>query len=103
MRLSAEEIGVLRKWKIEYRDYTIVVKLDFPQPFVLIDGMPCLSGYVVGNKNAGNIMPGATWFQTVKDAKQAIDVLIETGVRENGGSADSNRFWTRLRELRGVA
>lgn len=78
--------------KITYRDHQIVVKQDFGSQFFLIDGMPCMWGYVVVVKDVGNVMPGATWFQTVHAAMDAIDVLC--------ASADSDAFWRNLRRLR---
>lgn len=90
-------------WRKSYWDYNgfrIVVKQDFGgQPF-RIDAMPCMWGYVViyapGAAYAGcNAMPGATWFQTVQDAKDAIDILIAVG-----GEKNSDEFWTVMQEHR---
>jgi hypothetical protein len=82
---------------IDYRGYCIRLKDDFgPEP-TYVDGMPCLSGFIVtygeGHPHAGaNAMPAATWFQTVKAAKHATDVLIDVGGQEN-----ADEFWSMLR------
>lgn len=82
--------------KLKYREFEIVMKLDFGDEFHLIDGMPCNQGYIVcygpTQKYAKcNAMPGATWFQTVKQAKRAIDVLIQVG-----GEGKAEAFWKLL-------
>lgn len=88
-----------QSYRITYNGFTIAVKRDFgDQPF-LIDGLPCAWGYVVcygeGHQYEGcNAMPGATWFQTVKEAKRAIDMLIAVG-----GEGNSTQFWKALREV----
>lgn len=87
-------LGSIASYKRDYRGYEIRVKRDFGSQFHLIDGMPCMWGYVVV-KDGCNAMPGATWFQTVKEAKRAIDVLIE---HPEGGDA----FWKALRGENGA-
>ena len=78
---------------VEHRGYRIAVKQDFgPEP-PTVDGMPVMSGYVVLDQDGDNAMPGATWFQTVKSAKHAIDVLIDVGGPEN-----ADQFWALLRQ-----
>jgi hypothetical protein len=71
----------MNDWKsnytLKYREHVIKVKQDFGNGFHLIDGMPTNFGYVVVKDNV-NVVPGAGWFQTVKEAKHAIDVLITT-------------------------
>lgn len=71
----------MSEWKsnynLKYRDYVIKVKQDFGDGFYLVDGMPTNFGYIVVKDNI-NVVPGAVWFQTVKHAKHAIDVLILT-------------------------
>jgi hypothetical protein len=75
-----------------YRLLFIVPKRDFgPQGF-LIDGKWVKTGWVVTD-GLCNVMPGATWFQTVQEAKHAIDILI--GVR-----GDAEMFWEILRPFR---
>ena len=81
--------------KLNYRDFAIVVKQDFGGRPHLIDGMPCMWGYVVTagptqSYPGSNAMPGATWFQTVKDAKKAIDVFIEV-------EGNAEKFWNKMR------
>jgi hypothetical protein len=78
---------------VEHRGYCITVKKDFNGVPVLVDGLPVLWGYVVhkaGEKK--NAMPNDTWFQSVKNAKHAIDVLIDVGGAEN-----EEQFWAMLR------
>lgn len=95
--MSKNEWG---KYSLAHAGFEIVIKQDFGGSFFLIDGLPCAWGYVVcygrGHQYAGcNAMPGAVWFQTVKDAKTAINDLI---------TAEENPsvFWY-LRETRGAA
>lgn len=91
--------GTPRPWETaqrHYRGFDIKVKRDFGGMPHWIDGMPCMWGYVVCHGSAQeyagcNAMPGATWFQTVKEAKRAIDVFIEA----NG---DADAFWARFRD-----
>ncbi len=63
---------------VTHRGYQIEPKRDFGNGFFLIDGMPCRSGFVV-TKDGCNAMPAATWFQTVADAKESINLLMEVG------------------------
>lgn len=83
---------------LDYKGFRIVVKRDFGSSPFLIDGMPCIWGYVVtygpGMEYAGcNAMPGATWFQTVREAKDAIDTHIAVG-----GEKNSDAFWSAWQE-----
>lgn len=64
-------------YKLLYRNHLIEIKQDFENDFYIVDGMPTETGYIV-TKNNVNVMPGAVWFQTVKHAKRAIDILIST-------------------------
>ncbi|GAG88111.1 unnamed protein product [marine sediment metagenome] len=68
-----------------YKHYIIKPKRDFGQYGYLIDGKMVKEGWVVTDHRNVNVMPGATWFQTIEQSKLAIDVLIEYG--------DDN-FWT---------
>lgn len=68
-----------------YRGFHIVPKLDFGTQGFLIKGKWVKSGFVVTDGSC-NIMPGATWFQTVLEAKRGIDIFISVK-----GNAD--RFW----------
>lgn len=98
-------------YKLRYRGYDIVVKRDFGDKPFLIDGMPCMWGYVVCNtaetietkgQYAGtNAMPGAILFQTVKAAKRAIDALIDsyTGTWERDlPQFDTGKFYAAIRD-----
>lgn len=78
---------------MNYRGYNIVPKRDFGnQPF-LIDGEMVKHGYVVtaasGEYRGCNVMPGATWFQTVEEAKEGIIAL-------QNSKGNSDRFWRAL-------
>lgn len=92
------------KHSLAYRGFTIKVKRDIGstgQSFHLIDGMPCAWGYVVCCASGFlNVMPGATWFQTVKAAKEAVDILIECGglpVEPWDENVDGAEFWRKMR------
>ncbi len=61
---------------VEYRGYFITRKKDFGRSPHLIDGFFTDYGFTVGDGPLTNSMPGATWFQTVAEAKQGIDDLI---------------------------
>jgi hypothetical protein len=67
-----------------YRTLFIVPKRDFGTGF-LIKGKMVKKGWVVTDGTC-NIMPGATWFQTVPQAKHAIDTLIAV-------QGDADMFW----------
>ena len=62
-----------------YKDFIIKPKRDFGQYGYLIDGKMVKEGWVVTDNRNVNVMPGATWFQTIEQSKLAIDVLIEYG------------------------
>lgn len=86
--------------EITYRGHLIVPKRDFGAgPGFLIDGKFVKSGFVAvaasGKHQGCNVMPAATWFQTVPEAKRAIDVLKRT---RTPGS-----FWRELDKLKGDA
>lgn len=83
------------QYAVLYRGYKITHKRDFGDGF-LIDGHKVTQGYNVFPAEFGTVedMPGAAWFQTVKDAKGAIDDLIASGGRRIGRE---NEFWTRNR------
>lgn len=82
---------------VKFRGFTIEPKRDFGPTGFYIDGRFIKRGYVVV-KDGCNAMPGATWFLTIADAKEAINVLIDVGGddiwnRESGYSA---KFWERM-------
>ena len=60
----------------------------------LINGKWVKSGFIV-TRGGCNIMPGATWFQTVSDAMRAISVYIAADT--------SDQFWQMLREKKKAA
>lgn len=74
--------------KYYYRGHQITPKLDFGSGRGhLIKGKWVKKGWVVV-KDHCNVMPGACWFQTIKEAKHGIDVLIKVG-----GEKNSDAFW----------
>jgi hypothetical protein len=69
--------------------FKIVIKRDFGSgPGYLINGKWVKSGFVV-TRGGCNIMPGATWFQTVEAAMKGIAAYIS--------SETSDEFWARVR------
>ena len=72
----------------KYRGHEIKPKLDFGEYGYWIDGKYVKKGWVVV-KDYCNIMPGATWFQTVPEAKEAIDLLIAV-------KGNAKEFWRRI-------
>ena len=71
--------------EVDYKGYIIKPKRDFPSYGFLINGKRVHGGFVVTNKHNINVMPAATWFLTIKEAKKGIDVLTKYG---------ENDFWT---------
>lgn len=65
---------------MKFKGYTITEKKDFGAGGGhYIDGFFVKHGYVVTDGGIVNVMPGATWFLTVRDAKEAIKDLIAAG------------------------
>lgn len=81
----------------EYKGYLIKPKTDFGLHGFLVQGRWIKEGFVV-TKNNMNMMPGATWFVDVAQAKIAIDVLIECGGNPNEPfkEVDAKKFWEIL-------
>ena len=73
---------------MKYKGYIIKPKREFGSDGFLINGKRVQEGFVVTNEHNINVMPGATWFQTIKDAKKGIDVLIKYGEKN---------FWKGLK------
>jgi hypothetical protein len=69
---------------VRYRTLIIKPKLDFGTGY-LIKGVMVKEGWLVSD-GCCNIMPGATWFETIDEAKHAIDILIAV-------KGDSQAFW----------
>src|SRR5690348_12399638 len=84
---SRTELGPLPDPEaIRYRCYFIKPKRDFGNgPGYFIKGRYVKSGWIVTDGTC-EIMPGAAWFETVEEAKYAVDVFI--AVRGNG-----TMFW----------
>ena len=87
---ALDELSTDKPCSIQYGKYLIEEKRDFGNQFHWIDGAPVEHGYVVVLDHC-NAMPGATWFQTVAEAKLACDIL---------DSAGPDEFWTRWKLLR---
>lgn len=85
--------------RVTYRGYTIVEKRDFGAHGHLIHGFSVKHGYIVTDGGITNMMPGATWFQTVDDCMEAVDDLIACVRLERNGE---HPFWT-LNRLRHAA
>jgi len=75
--------------KVDYKGYNINPKRDFGSYGFLIKEKTVSKGFVVTDKHNVNVMPGATWFQTIKDAKNGINVLIKYGEKN---------FWKGLKK-----
>lgn len=72
----------------DYKGYIIKSKRDFGEYGFLINGKRVREGFLVVDKRNINVMPGATWFQTIEKAKKGIDVLIKYGEKN---------FWKGLK------
>lgn len=77
---------------IRYRTLFIAPKRDFGGQAYLIKGRSVMSGFIVTDGSC-NVMPGATWFETVDEAKHAIDVLLAV-------KGDSDMFWEIMQPFR---
>lgn len=79
---------------MSYAGFEIWPKRDFGPSGYWIDGKTVTSGFVVcpEGQRIVNAMPGATWFQTVEDAEQGIDVFLAAG-------QDAQRFWHLMRAI----
>lgn len=82
---------------IDYRGFTIEPKRDFGPSGFYIGGRFVKRGYVVVKERC-NAMPAATWFLTIEDAKQAIDVLIDVDGADiwKRPASYSDKFWECL-------
>jgi hypothetical protein len=65
--------------------FRIKPKRDFGNKKFLINGRYVNSGFVVTD-GVCNVMPAATWFETIQQALFAIDCLLAAG-------SDSALFW----------
>lgn len=82
---------------IDYRGYTIVPKRDFGNIAYQSNGCVYRKGYVVigGEYRICNVMPGGIWFNSIVEAKDGIDTLIES--KESGKD-----FWAIQKEKDGL-
>lgn len=73
-----------------YREYVIKPKLDFGTTGYLINGRRIGLGFVVTDKTEFvNVMPGAAWFESERQAQEAIDILIAC-------KGDAAAFWMAM-------
>lgn len=84
-----------------YRTYTIIAKQDWPRTGdhvgFLIGGEWVSDGYVVTDGTC-NVMPGATWFRTIRGAKRAVDCLIQARRAPGIGPDDvAEEFWRLMK------
>lgn len=85
-RMNRVSWGLFEPMVVRYRNFEIVPKLDFgTHGYIDGKGRVIKAGFVVCQGDC-NIMPGATWFETIKEAKNGIDVYIKVE-----GNAD--KFW----------
>lgn len=86
---------------VDYRGFIVEPKRDFVGAGFYVDGKFIKRGYVVV-KDGCNAMPGATWFYTIEDAKEAIDILIDVGGADiwKRPASYSNKFWARMEARR---
>ena len=70
--------------------YQIEPKKDFGKRGVLINGKFVTSGFVVTDAIRCNVMPGATWFQTIGEALRGIAAL-------EASAGDASVFWENMR------
>jgi len=73
-----------KQYTYRYRGFLIKPKRDFGNGY-LSNGRVIKRGWNVV-KDGCNIMPGATWFETPKKAKRAINVLLRV-------KGDAQKFW----------
>ena len=81
---------------VDYRGF-LINPLRHHQPFY-IDGEFVHFGYNVCSGDGWiNVMPGATWFRSIEDAKEGVDDLIEAGgmpvAPYDGEPGVAQRFW----------
>lgn len=69
----------IKTMNTKYKNHSIEPKRDFDP------GMVKQTGFVVV-KNGCNVMPGGCWFNTVKEAKHGINVLLKV-------KGDADKFW----------
>ena len=79
---------------IEYKGFTIRPKLDMGSSPWLVNGNEYRRGYIV-TRNGVQVMPGGAWFDSVIEARAAVDILIES----NG---DAAAFWNLWNEYSGL-
>jgi hypothetical protein len=62
--------------QVRYSNYIIKPKLDFPPGGFLVNGAHITSGFVVTDEHGHtNVMPGATWFESIEEARIGCDAL----------------------------
>ena len=75
-----------------YKGHTVQPKLDFTRDGYWVHGKIITHGWVVC-KDGYNVMPGATWFESIREAKEALNVLLRV-------ECDAKRFWEAMQPKR---
>lgn len=89
---------------LDYRGFFIHPVTFTVQPYY-IDGSFVKFGYNVCTADGFiNVMPGATWFRSIEDARKGVDVLLEVGGwHALRGKQDppgfATKFWNRMHEV----
>ncbi len=82
---------------VTYRNFRIYRKLDFGAHGHIINGEVVRTGYIISDSDGiCNVMPGATWAQTLEQAVQMIDHYILAD-----GNADV--FWRLVHDAKQAA
>jgi len=63
--------------EVNYKGYIIKPKRDFGRDGFLINGKTVKKGFVVTDNHNINVMPGATWFQTIEEAEKGVDERLK--------------------------
>ena len=66
--------------KLNYKGFVIEAKRDYADVLAYDQGFYLRDGFVVV-KDGCNATPGAGWFKSVREAKEAIDILAIVGER----------------------
>lgn len=83
---------------LSYCGYTIKPKRDFGKYGFTINGKQVKEGWVVTDGRQWNVMPGATWFQTIESARQAIAALELS--KKIAPEDEGNTFWNLMALVR---
>ena len=75
---EAEKRRRFEAGKLSYKGFDIVAKRDFGANMYYDQGFYHRDGFIV-SKGSINMIPGAGWFRTVEDAKEAADISLIVG------------------------